>query len=703
MSQSPHLLSNEQLIEVFALTKTATAIHVGEDAVIQTANDAMLKIWGKDRSVIGKSLKDALPELVGQPFIDMFKRVWLEGLTISGTNTPATLVVDGVPTTFYFEFEYRAVKDASGKTICILHTAIDISDRIIGREALKRAEEKALALEKEQALNEELAASNEELATINEEFQQSQENLRSLNMELEVRVEDRVKEVRESEERFRTMAEGTDIFIAVGDKTSNATYFNKAWEELTGRPMQELLDFGWADLIHPDDKDEYVSIYLKAFEKQEPFQGEFRILNKYGDYRWLLASGPPRFRADGSFAGYISSSIDITERKKEELEKQELAEELIAINEEMTVSNEELLSANEDLVITRQQAEKAELSLRMAIDAARLGSWQIDPQTKGLSYNSMLAQLFGYEGTEPMTYEQALGQVVEEYRPILREAIEKAIAEHGNYDMTYAQHRFNDGEVIWLRSLGRITQDETGAYTVFSGFVMDVTEIKRDEQRKNDFIGMVSHELKTPLTSLNGYIQILQSKAKKSEDPFTINALDIASKQVKKMTTMINGFLNISRLESGKIILNKTTFRLDELIAATVKEMLLMDASHLIAFTIHQPITIHADQDKISNVVSNLLSNAVKYSPNNREIEVGCTITDHTALVSVKDQGMGIDAKDMEQLFDRYYRVESNHTISGFGIGLYLSAEIIERHQGKIWAESEPEKGSTFYFSLPLA
>ncbi|RZJ87151.1 MAG: hypothetical protein EOO20_16750, partial [Chryseobacterium sp.] len=201
--QSPHFLTNEQLFEVFAQTKTATAIHVGEDAVIQTANDAMLRIWGKDRSVIGKSLEDALPELKGQPFIEMFKRVWLEGLTISGTDTPATLEIDGELIKFYFEFEYRAIKDADGKTICILHSAVDITDRVIGRDAIRRAEEKEQALEREQALNEELASSNEELAAINEEYQLSQENLHRLNLELEMRVEDRVRDIRESEERFR--------------------------------------------------------------------------------------------------------------------------------------------------------------------------------------------------------------------------------------------------------------------------------------------------------------------------------------------------------------------------------------------------------------------------------------------------------------------------------------------------------------------
>ena len=127
-----------------------------------------------------------------------------------------------------------------------------------------------------------------------------------------------LKQLQESEDRFRTMAEATDVLIATADETSNATYFNSAWTELTGRPMQDLLEYGWADLIHAEDRENYLNIYLDAFKKKEPFTGEFRILNKKGDYSWLLAKGPPRFRSDGSFAGYISSCIDITERKQAE-------------------------------------------------------------------------------------------------------------------------------------------------------------------------------------------------------------------------------------------------------------------------------------------------------------------------------------------------------------------------------------------------
>src|SRR5215217_589744 len=207
MTHQTQFLSKDQLLEVYTLTKTATAIHVTENATIQTANDAMLRIWGKDKSVIGKSLEDALPELKGQPFIEMFKKVWNEGLTLSGTDTPANLEIDGKIQTFYFDFEYRAIKDTDGQTLCILHTAVDVSERFFKREALAKAFENERALEKEQALNEELASINEELSATNEELQQAQENLAELNVELENKVAARVNALKESNDRYLALNE----------------------------------------------------------------------------------------------------------------------------------------------------------------------------------------------------------------------------------------------------------------------------------------------------------------------------------------------------------------------------------------------------------------------------------------------------------------------------------------------------------------
>lgn len=185
MNSSNGKLSFEQLVYVFSSTGTATAVHVGEDALIQFANEAMLAIWGRGREVIGKGLAEAMPELVGQPFLEMFARVWREGITIKGTDTPAEILVDGKLDTYYFDFEYRAVMDQSGQVIGILHTAVDVTERVLNRQELEQAIRNRELLEREQSLNEELAASNEELNAINEELMLSREDLSKVNRNLE--------------------------------------------------------------------------------------------------------------------------------------------------------------------------------------------------------------------------------------------------------------------------------------------------------------------------------------------------------------------------------------------------------------------------------------------------------------------------------------------------------------------------------------
>src|SRR5205823_2740576 len=142
--------------------------------------------------------------------------------------------------------------------------------------------------------------------------------------------------------------------------------------------------------------------------------------------------------------------------------------------------------------------------------------------------------------------------------------------------------------------------------TQFSGTLQDITEQKQDEQRKNDFIGIVSHELKTPLTSLSAYIQLLHAKAQKSEDTFTTGALSKVNNQVKKMSILINGFLNVSRLESGKIHLVKENFELNELVKEVIEDTIQTTASHDIQLLTNTPVSLYADKEKIGSVISNL-------------------------------------------------------------------------------------------------
>lgn len=348
--------------------------------------------------------------------------------------------------------------------------------------------------------------------------------------------------IAESEERFRTMAEGSGILIAVTDENGNSTYFSKAWEHLTGRPTAQMLKSGWIDLLYPDDQKRYTDTYLAAFEKREPFTCEFRVLTKEGDYRWLLANSPPLFRPDGSFAGYVTACLDITEQKQ-------------------------------------------------------------------------------------------------------------------------------------------------------------------DEQRKNDFISMVSHELKTPLTSAISYVQVLHKKAQTSGETVGAGMLDRTGKQLAKMARMINGFLNVSRLESGKIHIDQKRFDMALLIKESEEESLAAVSTHKVLFAPVTETWVNADWEKVGQVIDNLISNAVKYSPPNSTIRVACVTKDGKARVSISDEGVGISKDDLPKLFERFYRVKDKEykNVSGFGIGLYLCCEIIKRHGGNIWAESEPGQGSTFFFELPLA
>jgi two-component system, OmpR family, sensor histidine kinase VicK len=197
---------------------------------------------------------------------------------------------------------------------------------------------------------------------------------------------------------------------------------------------------------------------------------------------------------------------------------------------------------------------------------------------------------------------------------------------------------------------------------------------------------------------------VANSKLKDNKDGFLTGAMQKANTQVKKMTSMINGFLNVSRLESAKLLIEKQDFQLDELVQEVIDETIITVRSHPITFDPCPPVAVSADRDKISSVISNLIGNAVKYSPKGSMIAIDCVKENDKVIVSVKDQGMGIKADDVTKIFNRYYRVAANNAkhISGFGIGLYLSAEIVQVHQGEIWVESEYGQGSTFFFNLPL-
>jgi len=257
--------------------------------------------------------------------------------------------------------------------------------------------------------------------------------------------------------------------------------------------------------------------------------------------------------------------------------------------------------------------------------------------------------------------------------------------------------RDSRGVIIGASKIARDISAQREAETVSQRFYEQLRELDR---QKDTFIGLASHELRTPLTSISGYLQILN---RVNKDDSCQKYIDKALLQVKKMSDLVNGLLEFSRIETGRMRLSKTEFELQELIDESVVSVFPMQGKHkIILERTANECVVYADRERIGQVLTGLLVNAIKYSPDRHEITLLLRPGKKTIKVGVKDEGVGIAAANLDQIFTRFYRSdETAPHISGLGIGLYLAREIINRHQGKLWVESEPGKGSTFWLSLP--
>lgn len=802
MSNEVNRFSSEELLEVLSLSENATAIYSGTDLIIQTANDAMLRYWGKDKTVIGRKLEEALPELKDQEFPGLLRRVLASGITYKGISAPAELYVNGKQTLSYFDFVYRAVKNEAGQVYCILHTTTDVTEKVLNRNTIQESKIR------EQNLNEELMASNEELTAFNEELAAMNEELSAINEELNdsyAELQILNKMLAESESRFRSLVQqapaaisvysGPEMLIEIANEKVLALW-GRSGDEVIGKPLlharPELKGHPYLNVLHGVYKSGVMHAG-KDIEGVVLYKGRL----KKGFYDAIYH---PIRDNTGKVTGIMSVVTDVTDRVKSRRRLETLYEQVILAQEaaqlgtfdgdlvndtlqwnrrcrelfwvthnqpvsfekdflpalhpddservkaeikdafdrksdgrhevEFRVSGAEQnhlrwvrvkgkVQFNEqdrpirfvgvvmdvtEQVLANHELKRTEEMLRFSIDAAKLGTWHLDLDTGILTSSPRLKELFGYEPDEELPYESTLQHITEDYRPKIETAVETAISGTEQFNMEYPVVAKNDNKIKWLRAMGKLYTNSENKPGHFSGILMDITEQKQDDLRKNDFIGMVSHELKTPLTSLKAYVQMLNAKTRNSDNDFIPNALAKVESQVNKMSTLINGFLNVTRFDSGKISLLKQDFNIAELIREVIEETALFTTSHHIAEDTCESLYVNADRDKIAQVISNLLSNAIKYSPRGKTIKVACERAGDMLKVSVKDEGMGIKPQYIDKLFERFYRVESTHTktVSGFGIGLYLSAEIIERHNGRIWVESEAGTGSTFFFELPL-
>jgi signal transduction histidine kinase len=236
--------------------------------------------------------------------------------------------------------------------------------------------------------------------------------------------------------------------------------------------------------------------------------------------------------------------------------------------------------------------------------------------------------------------------------------------------------------------------------------IHDITERMIVERRKDEFISMTSHELRTPVTSLKGFTNVLQRRLTKQGDAQGLHYLARMDAQLDRLTALISDLLDISRMQSGKLELRVEPFDLDALIDETVENAQAATLTHHLLIEGRTGAQVFGDKERLGQVFVNLLTNSIKYSPRAAKVMVRLFLDgDQTqAIVSVQDFGIGIDKTHHEKIFERFYQVTDpeEKTYPGLGIGLYISREIVARHHGRMWVESSKGEGATFFVALPL-
>lgn len=257
--------------------------------------------------------------------------------------------------------------------------------------------------------------------------------------------------------------------------------------------------------------------------------------------------------------------------------------------------------------------------------------------------------------------------------------------------------------LLKVKTFYRIYEQSRKLIEVQKALLDEIEFRKKAERKKDEFISIASHELKTPLTSVKGYVQLLARSIEKGDLATVKKHLIKAQLQLDKLNDLIAELLDISKIESGKLEFNKKYFELDQMLEGVLEVIHQANPEFKIVINGAFPQQIYADEMRIEQVIVNFLTNAIKYSPGTNEIQINVHVNDGDLYLGVRDFGIGIVPELQQTVFEKFYRVEETAIhFQGLGIGLYISAEIINRHGGQIGVKSKLGEGSEFYFTLPM-
>jgi len=453
-------------------------------------------------------------------------------------------------------------------------------------------------------------------------------------------------------------------------------YVNPAFDEVWGMDRARLYDepLSFLDAIHGDDRERVREAFAELPEAE--FDEEFRIVQPDGAVRWVHARGSRVEAEDGEMVRVVGIGDDVTGRLERE-----------------------------------RELERALDLLEKTERIADVGGWEIDVDTRDVFWTDHIFELLEVDSGEEPPLDEALDMYHGEDQPAVEDAIEEALDSGEPFDME-VRIRTESDEVRWLRLQG-VPEVVDGDVASLRGAVQDITERKRREQRLEELVGRLetsnerleqfayaaSHDLQEPLRMVSSYLQLIEQRYGDALDEDGEEFLEYAVDGAERMRDMIDGLLKYSRVETRGDPLEPVEL---DAVFQNVLEDLQMRVDESDAEISAEPLPrVEGDAGQLRQVFQNLVKNAIEYSGDEPpRIRVSAERDGPEWIVSVRDEGIGIEPEYRERVFEVFERLHDSGDYSSTGVGLALCERIIERHGGRIWVESEPGKGSTFHFTV---
>jgi two-component system, chemotaxis family, CheB/CheR fusion protein len=462
---------------------------------------------------------------------------------------------------------------------------------------------------------------------------------------------------------FQLLAESLPQIVWVANAHGAVEYYNRRFKDITGISG---LQFSWKYIIHPEDRKKTIRAWSTAVKHGSVYEIEHRIKKTDGTFRWFLSRGIPFKNGKGQVMKWFGTATDIHEQKLSEVRLKELTSQLTSIVE-----------GTSDAIAIKDV----------------FGNY--------LLANRQTARILGVKAGE------IVGKRDRDFFP---EATANQIMKNdkkailSKKSMMFDETLSLGGEMQTYLATKTPLKDEQGKIRGLVVISRDITERKLIEAQKDDFVSIASHELKTPVTSIKAYVQILKRRFRQSDDGKSFQLIKKVEDQVDKVTHLISDLLDVTRLENKSSILQKTTFAYPDLVKEVVHELQTSFEQREYEVRLIKRCRVFADRERLRRVLINLVVNAIKYSPSDKPITIWVSTKAGNVHTSVQDRGLGIQGDKLEKVFERFYRIVSKkrETYSGFGLGLYICKQIVNQHKGHIWVNSVVGKGSTFTFTLPI-